>query len=303
MVIIEDNKKIDESTVVALGNFDGIHIGHAELLKEAKQKAEELGYKFAVITFDEKLTEIKNKASDCKIMSFEQKCDLLESLGADIIYVLEFNNELKNMPRDKFIQEILLEKLNARAIFVGFNFKFGKNAEGDSSYLKSGGFPFTVDIIEPVTYNGQLVSSTLIREYIKDGHIKEANELLVEPFTISGTVVRGKGRGKNLGFATANLKSDSKYLPPKFGVYETKTKYNGEIYLSLTNVGENPTFGDISSFTIETHLLEFDLDIYGEKIEVEFTDFIRDEVKFTTVDNLVNQVKSDISFIEDSKSQ
>ena len=302
MLVIDNYKKIEENTVVALGNFDGIHKGHIEILKRGKKKAVELGYKFVVVTFDDKLTEKKSYGSSGNIMSFTQKFELIRSLGAEILYILKFDSELKNMSREEFIEEFLINRLNSKVIYIGFNFKFGKNAEGDVSYLKKAKLPFYVEVVEPIKYNGKLISSTLIRDYIKCGKIDEANKLLAVPYTISGLIVRGKGRGKKLGFATANLQSDDKYLPPKFGVYETETKLNGQIYKSLTNVGENPTFGDISSFSIETHILGFDEDIYGEKIDVEFVRFIRDEVKFTTVSNLVEQVKSDISVIESQSS-
>ncbi len=303
MIIIEDKSSLDESTVVALGNFDGVHIGHKKLLDEAKKRADETGKKLAVITFDDKLTNKKNRGSHGKIMSFSQKCEVLKNLGADILYVLEFNDELKNMSREEFTEEILIDKMKASDIFAGFNFRFGRNAEGDVSYLQNRGFPFEVHMIDPVEYGGQVVSSTLIRGYIREGRIKELNRLLAVPFSIRGEVVRGKGRGKLMGFATANLKCDDKYLPPRFGVYETRTVYKGKEHKSLTNVGENPTFGDIDSFSIETHLLNFDEDIYGENIEVEFVRFMRDEVKFTSVDNLIEQVNKDIDSIMFAKDE
>ncbi|MDO5708033.1 MAG: bifunctional riboflavin kinase/FAD synthetase [Andreesenia angusta] len=297
MIIIEDNRILDDGTVVALGNFDGVHIGHKELLIKAKERAEKINRKLVVITFNEKLTQKKNRGVDCKIMSFKQKCKVLKSMGVDILYILDFNQELRNMSREDFVKDILINKVRAEEIFIGFNFKFGKNAEGDASYLKNGGFKFKVNIIDAVEYKDKIVSSSLIRDYIKSGNIEEVNEILIVPFTISGKVIRGKGRGKHLGFATANLKCDDKYINPKFGVYETRTVYKGKEYKSLTNVGENPTFGDIDLFSIETHLLGFDDDIYDENIDVEFVRFMRGEVKFTTVTNLITQVKSDISSI------
>lgn len=301
MLIVKNKKILEEETVVALGNFDGIHIGHEKLLKEAKKKAVDINKKLAVITFDDKLTVKKNKGNFGKIMSFKKKCEVLKKLGVDILYLLEFDDKLKNMPKENFIKNIIIDKVKACSLFAGFNFKFGKNAEGDIEFLKTESFGLDVNVVEAVKYGGQIVSSTILREYIKKGDIENLNRLLVYPFEISGKVIRGKGRGKLLGFATANLKCDEKYLAPRFGVYETITFYNGIPYKSLTNVGENPTFGDIESFSIETHLLDFEEEIYGEKINVQFVKFIRDEIKFTSIENLVNQVKSDIVSIRFAK--
>lgn len=299
MRVIEDGKRTERSTAVALGNFDGIHLGHIELLKACRNVAETKGLEFAVLTFDKKLTELKQGGSLSCLTSRAQKEAVFKELGVELLYIAEFDEKLKSMEPELFMEKILKEKLNASEVFVGFNFRFGINASGDSALLIEKGdvYGFKTNIVEPVKRDGDIISSSAIREHIRSGNIEKANTLLGRPYEIRGKVVRGKGRGKVMGFATANLKPETDYLPPKYGVYKTETKCRGEIYSSLTNVGRNPTFGDIS-FSIETHILEFEDDIYEEDIIVRFMKFIREEVKFSTVENLISQVKSDIAEVE-----
>lgn len=299
MMIIEDNRKIEYGTAVALGNFDGIHCGHIELIKSCRAVAKAKGLKLTILTFDRKLTELKLGREKACLTSRTQKEKVFRDLGVDILYVLEFDEKIKNMTPEIFIEKVLKGKLNASEVFIGFNFKFGHGASGNPELLESYGerFGFTTTVVPPVKLDGELVSSSNIREHIKQGYIEKANRLLGRPYEIRGEVVRGKGRGKVMGFATANLRPEIDYLPPKSGVYKTVTRHNGVEYRSLTNVGRNPTFGDIS-FSIETHILNFDDDIYGETIEVEFIKYIREEVEFSTVENLIDQVKSDIAAAE-----
>lgn len=294
-IITNENTKVQDRTVVALGNFDGIHIGHMELFKKCKQRARDIGARFAVLTFDSKLTKLKSKRKNCSLISHSQKIDMFRDMDVDILYLIEFSDKIKNTSHRDFIENIVIDKLNAEEIFVGFNYTFGKNAEGNVEYLKSGDFPFKINVIEPVRVDGKIVSSTLIRECLGEGKIRLVNRMLVKPFTIRGKVVRGKGRGKGLGFPTLNLHCEIDYLPPKYGVYETRTLHDGKSYKSITNVGKNPTFGDVTSFSIETHLLEgFDSDIYEDSVDITFIDFLREEIKFSSVESLVEQVKSDI---------
>lgn len=299
MRIIEDGKRTERSTAVALGNFDGIHLGHIELLKACRNAAESRGLEFAILTFDKKLTELKQGGNLSCLTSRTQKEAVFKELGVELLYIVEFDEKLKSMEPELFMEKILREKLNASEVFVGFNFRFGRNASGDSKLLLEKGerYGFKTNIVAPVQKGGEVISSSAIREYIRSGDIEKANSLLGRPYEIRGKVVRGKGRGKVMGFATANLKPEIEYLPPKYGVYKTETKWRGKTYSSLTNVGRNPTFGDIS-FSIETHILGFEEDIYEEVIEVSFVKFIREEVKFSTVENLISQVKSDIAEVE-----
>jgi riboflavin kinase/FMN adenylyltransferase len=184
-------------------------------------------------------------------------------------------------------------------VVIGFNYRFGYKASGDSIYLAQLGekYGFEVIVLGPVYENGIVVSSTIIRKLIKNARIKEATNLLGKPYTINGVVVDGKKRGTAMGFPTANLKLDSNYLIPKFGVYKTNTIFEGNKYLSITNVGKNPTF-EGESISIETHILNFNESIYGRKISVEFIDFVRDEKRFTNKDALKDQVMKDIETVK-----
>lgn len=303
MKIKKYDEKVENETTVVIGNFDGLHLGHIDLIKNSKKSSIKKGTKLVVITFCNKLTEMKSGSKKVCISSEIQRNRTLENLGVDIIYEVEFNEFIKNMNPEEFIKNVIIETLNTKEIYVGENFKFGKDKKGDISTLKKNLEPIGVSIktVELKKINNTVISSSEIRKDIVEGNIRRANEFLGKPYSIIGKVIRGKGRGKKLGFATANIKIDTEYLSPKKGVYESRTIYNGKIYGSLTNIGENPTFGDID-FSIETHILDFDEDIYGKTIEIELIKYIREEVKFDNVSNLINQVKIDIKIIKEQIS-
>ncbi|WP_352417837.1 bifunctional riboflavin kinase/FAD synthetase [Proteiniborus sp.] len=301
-VMLNKYTNVEMDTAVAIGNFDGLHLGHQYLIEEMMKMAEKKGLTKAVFTFDNNtLVQFKTNKVNNILMSNSQKILLLENMGIELLYLADFTEKLMHMSPYDFIKQIIVEKLRAKLVVIGFNYKFGYKAQGDVEFLKKAGknFGFEVVVIDPITYGNKIISSSYIRELINNGLVKEANALLGRPFTVSGTIVKGKGRGKGLGFATANLKQDTNYQMPKFGVYKTNTYINGKSYLSITNIGSNPTFDDVG-FSIETHIIDFNKDIYGEKIEISLLDFIREEVKFTDKDKLKIQVKSDIEKIIES---
>lgn len=294
-IMVNKDKVIEYETTVALGNFDGIHLGHRELINKTINLARESKTTPSIFTFDCNFNEFKIGSKDTALMSKVQKEVLLEKLGIELLYIVNFCDFIKNMTPEEFVTEIILKRLNATKIIVGFNFKFGYKANGNVETLSelSRKYRFEVIVIPPIIKDDNLVSSTLIRQLIGHGNITHANKLLGRSYSMRGEVISGKGRGKNLGFATANLKCEVDYVSPKNGVYETIVNYKGNKYRSITNIGVNPTFSDVN-FSIETHIIYFKEDIYGEYIEVEFIDFIRSEKKFDSVDELVRQVNLDI---------
>lgn len=297
MKIISGNRaKAEFNTAVALGNFDGLHLGHQYLIEEMIRKAKKKGLTKSVFTFNnDKLVHFKTNKTNNILMSNGKKIKLLEEMGIELLYLADFTESLMHMSPYEFVKKIIVEKLRAKLVIIGFDYKFGYRAQGDGEFLKKAGdnFGFEVVIIEPITKNNKIISSSNIRELIREGSIQKANLLLGRPFTINGTVIKGKGRGKGLGFATANLKLDTDYQIPRFGVYKTCTHFNEKEYLSVTNIGNNPTFAD-AGFSIETHIIDFNEDIYGKKVEVSFKEFIREEIKFSNKDELKAQVMIDI---------
>ncbi|MFA5523367.1 MAG: bifunctional riboflavin kinase/FAD synthetase [Tissierellales bacterium] len=307
MEILLDNginvkSNINGNTAVALGNFDGLHLGHLFLIEEMMTIADERDLKKSVFTFNnESLVRFKTNKTNNLLMSNEQKIKLLDELGLDLLYFVDFTEEIMHMTPYEFIKNILVERLKAKFIVIGFDFRFGYKAKGDGEFLIEAGkeFGFEVMIIEPIAKNNKIISSSSIREFIKEGNIQEANYLLGRPFTIKGTIVKGKGRGSGLGFATANLDMDTNYQIPKYGVYKTFIIVNHNKYLSVTNIGNNPTFDDVG-FSIETHIIDFNEAIYGEKVEIQLIDFIRKEEKFSDKDELIKQVMKDIKEIKET---
>lgn len=231
--------------------------------------------------------------------SFDQKIDILKGFGLDTLYIADFNENLMKLSPEEFVDNILLKKLNTKLVTVGFNYRFGYKASGDVELLKKIGLDKGIDvnIIPPVYVGHEIVSSTAIRNSIKAGDIKKANRFLGRNFTIIGSVVKGKNRGRKLGFPTANIKLIDNYVLPKQGVYITNTIVDGEKLISLTNIGYNPTFNE-DELKIETYILDFNGNLYGKTLQIQFIDFIRDDVKFNTAQELIEQIEKDVKYIK-----
>lgn len=302
MKIIDLNNSIDTKykTAVALGNFDGIHVGHEYLIKDTVLKAKKQGLKPAILLFrNHTRTKVKKSNSTIYILtSNEQKLQILEELGIEIVYIIDFDNSIMTLTAKDFVQNIIVDKVNAKLVTVGFNYKFGYKALGNSDTLKELGQNkgFIVNIVDPIYIQEDIVSSTRIRNLIKKGDIKKSNTLLGRNYTINGRVIKGENRGNKLGYPTANIELSNNYVIPKAGVYKTITKINNKKYSGLTSVGYNPTFnGEV--LKIENHILNFDNNIYNDLIDIEFVDYIRKNIKFETCESLIKQIEDDIKFI------
>jgi riboflavin kinase/FMN adenylyltransferase len=304
MEIIDLNScQIDsEGNAVALGNFDGVHIGHQELIKSNIKEAGKRKLKSTVLVFRNHTKEILKKNSDTKVQlltNFDQKIDILKGFGLDTLYLADFNKSIMKLTPEEFVDNILIKKLNTKLITVGFNYRFGYKASGDVELLKRIGLErgIMVNIMPPVYVEQEIVSSTAIRNSIKTGNIKKANRFLGRNFTIIGSVVEGKNRGRKLGFPTANIKLIDNYVIPKEGVYVTNTIIDGIKLISLTNIGYNPTFNE-NELKIETYILDFNGNLYGKTLEIQFIDFIRDDIKFNTTEELIQQIERDVKYIK-----
>lgn len=282
----------ENGTVVILGNFDGVHKAHKKILQKGVKKAQEKGYKTVVYTFN----EYPNK-KHTRITNQSEKAFIMEKNGIDYLYLEEFE-KVRNYTPENFVEKILIEKLNAKEVLCGFNFTFGKKKSGDAKLLKSilekNGINLKVQ--EPVLDNElEIISSTNIRKYIKKTNLKKVKELLDHNLLILGKVVHGKQLGRTIGFPTANLKFENKVYP-SFGVYGVKIYFyeNGifKIYAGVMNIGRNPTV-DKDNLSVETHIFDFDEDIYGKYILIEIFENIRKEVKFNSLNELKNQINKD----------
>ncbi|HHW21905.1 MAG TPA: bifunctional riboflavin kinase/FAD synthetase [Clostridiaceae bacterium] len=299
MQVITDIRKnvFNRHTGVGLGNFDGLHIGHMALINTLISECRLNDLQSVVYTFKKHPdTMLRKTLITPLITTNEMKTRLLASTGLDILCYQDFDEAFSRLSPDEFIKNILVDTLNIRLAVVGFNYRFGYMGRGDVEYLRKSGekFGFRVIVIPPVKVNSEVVSSTLIREYIKKGKIERVFQLLGRHFSLYGTVVDGKRVGRTLGFPTANITAHPDMVVPANGVYITKTKYDDKWVNSITNVGVAPTLKNKNVFSIETHLLDFNEDIYGKDIEVCFIHKLRGEKKFENIEALKHQVESDI---------
>ncbi len=281
-----------EKSSVALGTFDGLHIAHAKIINKAAEYAEKNHISLGVMMFDSIPANIVSDSFIPMLMSVEDRVSLLNS--ADFVYIETFDQKFMSMTPEEFVS-YLKNTLKAAFVSVGYNYRFGKGAKGDTKLLKQLCLKEGIEVfvVDKTVLKGEAVSSTRIRELVLAGKVKEAAELLSRPFFINGTVVKGLNNGTKMGIPTANVLPDSKIICPPYGVYAGFCEIKGEKYKSVINVGNNPTFNGKET-TIECHLLDFDGDIYGEKLSVHFIDRIRGEIKFPTVDALIEQIRSDI---------
>jgi len=307
MILITDLGKIKKrfgSSVITLGNFDGLHLGHQELIKLIIQRAKETASLSMVVTFRPHPLKILAPEKCPPLISiYEEKILLLEKLGIDVLVKIPFTLDFSAMePRD-FVKNVLCNLLGAKEIFVGCNYRFGKGRKGDIRMLRELGkeFGFVVREIEQVSLNGEVISSTRIRELIKNGEIEYAAKLLGRPYALCGIVIKGDGRGKGLGFPTANIASRHSLIPSN-GVYAVRLFVRDKHYNGVVNIGIRPTF-DAKSPAIETHIFDFDEDIYGEEITVYFIRKIREEKKFQDAEALIKQIMSDIETAKHMLSQ
>jgi riboflavin kinase/FMN adenylyltransferase len=284
-----------QPTVVALGNFDGVHPGHAELISRTAAYARTHGLRSAVFTFsNHPQNVIAGREVVKNIISPEEKLVLIRSLDVDYLFSLPFDESFHSMPPEAFVRDLLLETFNAKAVSCGFNYHFGKDASGNTVSLEESARRegFHMEVMEPFILDGTLVSSTLIRGLISEGKVDRCAKYMGRPFTIGGEVIHGKGLGRNLGFPTANVATDPHLISLAHGVYVTNTEVNGKIYPSVTNVGMRPTVGGDMELA-ESHILGFDADIYGEHIRTTFLEKLRDERKFADIESLTAQIMKD----------
>ena len=296
--------RIEEKTAVALGNFDGIHIGHAEILKCALESAKEKGIKSLCFTFSNHPFNfiMHREATDPEatklICSEEDKISMFEELGFDYLVNVPFDELMMTMHAQEFFDSILVEKLNAAIISVGFNYTYGTRAEGKSEDLMREGADndIEVHVHDAVMYGDQVVSSTLIREAIASGDMPKAEVLLGRPYSFSGVVGHGKAVGRKEGFPTVNIvPAADRALPPR-GVYAAITSVEGTEYKSIVNIGIQPTF-DGTTTKIESHLFGYNGDAYDKNIIVSLKKFIRPEMKFASSEELYEQIRKDCEAI------
>jgi riboflavin kinase / FMN adenylyltransferase len=283
------------SPVLALGNFDGLHRGHMKIIDRVRRRAGERAGTPAAMTFDPHPARVlrPDKAPPL-LMTTPQRLEALARAGMQGVAVVQFTRDLSLWDPEMFVRTVLVEWLHVVEVWVGANFLFGHDRAGTYSVLRALGarYGFRAEKIDPVRYKEFVVSSTRIRRLVTEGRVDEAGALLGHHYFIDGTVTRGAGRGREIGFPTANLATDNELLPPS-GVYATTATINGVVYPSATNVGTRPTFGDVDRVLIETHLLGVDRDLYGTPVRLSFVQRLRDERAFPDVDALRAQIDAD----------
>ncbi len=297
MEIIRVREKIYHrfiSPSVALGNFDGVHLGHQEIIKRTVASAHAKGYEAIVYTFDPHPRIVLGKSPEVpRLTTPRERADILEELGLDVLILAEFTKEFAAQPPDQFVREILVEELGALRLFIGENYRFGKNRAGTPAELKkiAPEAGFQVRVVPSVTVDGVMVSSSRIRDLLSQGRIREANVLLGRYYSLEGRIIHGHHRGKGLGFPTANLKPEVKLHPPE-GVYAVYCRLDERVYPGVMNIGYNPTFQD-KRVSYEAYIFNFNENIYGRNMRIYIVDRIREEMTFSGVEQLKEQIRLD----------
>ncbi len=281
--------------VLAIGNFDGIHLGHQKVINDAKKKAYENKLPFGIMTFEPVPVMFFNKKiKNHRINSLNQKINQFKKFKLDFLIIRKFNKKFSRLKAEQFIEEIIFKKTKCKYLYVSKNFKFGNKRRGNISTLKKfeKKFKYKNLITKPLKKNSKVISSTLIRKKIKEGKIKEINKLLNRNWSVDGKVIKGYKRGRKIGFPTCNIKMGN-YVIPKRGVYAVKVKTNDFNKNGVANVGYRPTFNG-QSLLLETNIFGINKNLYNKVISVSFKKFIRPEKKFKSFEYLKKQIKSDI---------
>jgi riboflavin kinase/FMN adenylyltransferase len=284
------------SPVLALGNFDGVHRGHVKILERIQRGAAERAATSVVLTFDPHPPRIlRPDKAPLLLMTKPQKLDAMARAGVQGAAIVRFTREMSQWEPEAFVRTVLVDWLRVGEVWVGADFLFGKDRAGNFSLLRTLGaqYGFRAEKIDPIRYKDFVVSSTRIRRLVSEGRVDEASALLGHHYAIDGLVVEGAKRGREIGFPTANLKTDNELLPPN-GIYATAMTIDGRVYPSATSIGVNPTFGENLAPTIEAHVIGQSMDLYGRSVRLAFVQRLRDERKFADVESLVEQIAADV---------
>lgn len=283
-------------SAVTIGKFDGLHLGHRDVLRQLCERAHADGLMPTVVTFDRNpLSTLAPGTAPPELVSPAQKVELFESAGIGAVVLLEFTEQLAHQPPEEFVRRILVETLHAKVVLAGADFRFGERGAGDLSALRGFGqrYGFEVAQIDDFDLEGRRVSSTWFRELLTEGRVREAARLLGRQPSIRSTVVPGEQRGRELGYPTANLDPAVEGMLPRDGVYAAWATVDGVRYGSAVSIGNNPTFEGVPQHQVEAHLLDQKLDLYGKTIDLAFVEYIRPMNRFDGVDALVAQLQAD----------
>jgi len=286
---------LDRDTLLTIGVFDGVHLGHQRLITELIKQARQKKLLAGVITFRQHPEDLFTAGKKLPFLTdMKTRTMLLKEEGVDFIVTLSFNKELAALSARQFI-ELLKRHLRMRGLVIGADFALGKGREGDTGAIRQLGneLGFSVTVVPPLEINGEVVSSTALRKALADGNIDKIKELTGRPYSLHGKVVEGAGRGEGLGFPTANMDVKSGQALPPDGVYVGLTRFNGRVYQSMTNIGRNPTFGDPER-SVESYLVDYHGDLYGREVRLDIVARLRDEKKFASAGELKKQISLDI---------
>lgn len=293
-----ENIKNAKPAATTVGTFDGVHLGHVKIINSLKELAHNNKLKSTLITFDPHPRVVLQQTPPFRtklLTKIEERLELLQNQGLDQVIIAKFTRQFSELDYKEFIKNILLDKINTKILVVGYDHGFGRDRTGNFDEMSEISRELQFEVIREsaIKINDKTVSSSKIRELIDKGNVKEAGIMLGRKYTINGVVIKGEGRGKKLKFPTANLQITNDYkLFPKEGVYAVDCVIHDKIFRGMSNIGTKPTFGGIQK-TVEIHILDFEDDIYGEKIEVQFIQRLRDEIKFNNEKELIDQLTID----------
>jgi riboflavin kinase / FMN adenylyltransferase len=292
-----DKSHYDKNSIITVGTFDGIHLGHREIISKVNELKSQGNFRTVVVTFDPHPQLIlRNKGSEIKLLStIDEKIDTFEKLGIDVLYILEFNKDMASTHAEEFLEKYLVNGIGLSHLVLGFDHSFGKNREGNFETLSSLTHKFGFEVHKVEEFKGDTsINSTAIRNLLLNGNVEKANELLGYDYSFEGTVVKGDRRGNTIGFPTANVEvKGMNKLIPKNGVYMVRANVNGKEYDGMMNIGFRPTVSETHKIHIEVNIFDFNEDIYGKNIKVVLRKYIREERKFNSLDELVKQLNKD----------
>lgn len=293
-----DDFQYDKKSAITVGTFDGVHLGHRKIIEKLNSIKDSKELRSIIITFEpHPQIVLKNRAKDIRILTtLEEKLEIFEELKIDITYVINFTRDFANTTAEEFYKNYLIDKIGINDLILGYDHMFGKNREGNFDTLKilSENYHFTVDKVEEYKFEGEHISSTVIRNLLNEGNVKKVSLILGRPYSIKGKVVEGRKLGKGLGYPTANIDISDKFkLIPDIGIYTVSIELDSSLYFGMMSIGKNPTVTDEDIIKCEVNIFDFDENIYGKDIKINFIEYLRNERKFDSLEDLKKQMNCD----------